>query len=161
MKRYRTRPKNVIAIQWFPGVEVPGWIETKVDRSQVKWGLLIDSRSYQMTVIDGQWIVINNDHVEVLNSNQFEAQYELIPSSLGETAMSTIHNEDLVRKAAPYFLGAASHVFYAGGSRDVFTLSIEFAVDLFMGSEAASVVAFPHKREDVVAIFREIASKVS
>jgi hypothetical protein len=82
MDRYRTRPHNVQAVQWFPGVEVPGWDVVHVSDSKWNWGTLRrKSDRFLVNIVPGHWLVLEHECApRVLTPYEFEDKYERIPS---------------------------------------------------------------------------------
>jgi hypothetical protein len=77
VRTYRARSSTVHAIQWRPGVEVPGWHELQVDRSQVFWGVLKNNKTGALiTLTDGSWLVFMPDgSINTMPTSEFEAHY--------------------------------------------------------------------------------------
>lgn len=87
MKKYRLITKQVEAIQWKPGVFIPGVVEVKDlnyrgDEFNTAQAIFVDPTGDNILIYEGDWLVFQHGKFskpERVNSGLFELQYESIP----------------------------------------------------------------------------------
>jgi sarcosine oxidase gamma subunit len=89
MQRYQQKP--VMAVQWFPGVEVAGVESVGFDKFYLRCGPgeePASTRGYKVGVAEdlwlgpGDWLVTGNNGVDfVLSDEEFKEQYDPVDSA--------------------------------------------------------------------------------